>query len=232
MITGRLPGHHGILHNAWYDRRTGEEIITNSSATWPTAMQHCFDGVDSIHHALHRAEPDAFSASVNEPCDLGADYSTFEFLRQGVIPDVPKTPEGLPHTTERFGRPNKDYSWASVVDHLGVEQAVGVWSGKYRDQTYPLPRFMFCNFTLTDAAMHSGGPHSEIAAAAVRDCDGRLGEILAAVERAGVFDDTAFALMADHGMEENDPAVTGNWDTALTDAGLTFRDEGYGFLYF
>jgi arylsulfatase A-like enzyme len=130
VITGRLPGHHGILHNAWFDRRTGEEIITNSQATWPTSMQHCFDGIDSVHHALHRAESNAFSASVNEPCDIGADYSTFEFLRRGVVPDVPTTPEGLPHTTERFGRPNKDFSWASVVDHLGVEQATAIWAGR------------------------------------------------------------------------------------------------------
>jgi predicted AlkP superfamily pyrophosphatase or phosphodiesterase len=90
---------------------------------------------------------------------------------------------------------------------------------------------MFCNFTLTDSAMHEGGPHSEIAAAAVRDSDGRLGDILAAIERAGVFDDTAFVLLADHGMEETDPAVNGDWDVVLRDAGLTFRDEGYGFLY-
>jgi phosphonoacetate hydrolase len=231
VITGRLPGHHGILHNAWFDRRTGEEIITNSSATWPTSMQHCFEGVDSVHLALHRSEPDAFSASVNEPCDIGADYSTFELLRQGEVPDVPATPEGLPHTTQRFGR-NKDYSWSSVVDHLGVEQATAIWSGSYRGQSFPKPRFMFCNFTLTDSAMHAGGPHSEIAAAAVRDCDGRIGEIFDAIEQAGAFDDTAFVLLADHGMQENDPAVTGNWDDALTDAGLTFRDEGYGFLYF
>jgi phosphonoacetate hydrolase len=39
ILTGRLPGHHGILNNAWYERRTGRQIITNSSATWPTAME-------------------------------------------------------------------------------------------------------------------------------------------------------------------------------------------------
>jgi phosphonoacetate hydrolase len=90
---------------------------------------------------------------------------------------------------------------------------------------------MFCNFTLTDSAMHEGGPYSEVAAASVRDSDGRLGEILSAIEKAGVFDDTAFVLMADHGMEETDEAVRGDWDVALRDDGLVFRDEGYGFLY-
>ena len=33
IATGRLPGHHGILNNAWYDRRSGEQVITNSELT-------------------------------------------------------------------------------------------------------------------------------------------------------------------------------------------------------
>ena len=49
ILTGRYPGHHGILHNAWYGRATGQQVITNSQATWPWSMQHCFDGVESVH---------------------------------------------------------------------------------------------------------------------------------------------------------------------------------------
>jgi hypothetical protein len=232
IITGRSPGHHGILHNAWYDRRRREQVITNSQPTWPWAMRHLFDGVDSLHHAIHRTWPDAFTASVNEPCDIGADYSTFDFFRRGDVPPIPETPDGMPHTTERFVRPSKDYSWSSVVDHMAIEQAVGILDGVYRDTAYPQPRFLWVNLTLTDSAMHEGGPHSEIAAAGVRDSDARIGEVLAAVERSGRFDETAFVIVADHGMEESDPSVRGDWDVALRDAGLRFRDEGYGFLYF
>ena len=232
VLTGRLPGHHGILNNAWYDRKAGRQIITNSQATWPHAMQSVTPGVESIHDVVHRTWPEAFTASVNEPADIGADYSTFDFFRRGEVPPIPESPEGIPHATERFVRPSKDYTWSTIVDHMGVEQATGIWSGHYRDVDYPPPKFMWCNFTLTDSAFHEGGPHSEIAAAAVRDCDARLGEILTAVERAGLFDDTAFVLVADHGMEENDPAVGGDWDVHLREAGLTFRDEGYSFLYF
>ena len=65
----------------------------------------------------------------------------------------------------------------------------------------------------------------------VHDTDARIGEILGAVERAGVFDDTAFVLVADHGMQQTDPTVTGDWDVALRTAGIPFRDEGYSFLY-
>lgn len=231
ILTGRHPGHHGILHNAWYDRRTGRQIVTNSSSTWPTAMRHVLAGTESIHHVVHRSFTDAFSASVNEPADLGADYSTFDFFRRGEVPPIPRSAEGLPHTSERFVRPSKDYAWSSIVDHMGIDQACGIISGHYRDDSYPLPRFLWVNFTLTDAAMHEGGPHSEIAAASVRDSDARLGDLLGALERRGVLDDCAFVLVADHGMEETNPEVRGDWDEALRDAGLQFRDEGYGFLY-
>jgi len=232
ILTGRHPGHHGVLHNAWFDRRTGEQVIANSSSTWPTSMRSLFPDVESLHTAVHRTWADAFTASVNEPCDTGADYSTFDFLRRGEVPPIPQSAEGLPHTTERFVRPSKDYQWSTIIDHMGVEQACGIWSGHYRDVTYPAPRFMWVNFTLTDAAMHEGGPYSEMAASAVRDCDQRIGEVLTAVERGGVFDETAFLLVADHGMEENDPEIGGDWDADLRAAGLEFRDEGYGFLYF
>jgi predicted AlkP superfamily pyrophosphatase or phosphodiesterase len=232
IITGAHPGHHGILNNAWFDRAVGEQVITNSSATWPWSMQHMFTGVETIHNAVHRTWPDAFTASVNEPCDTGADYSTFDFFRRGEVPPIPKDAFSLPHTTERFVRPSKDYSWSSIVDHMGVDQALGIVAGNYREVSYPTPRFMWCNFTLTDAAMHEGGPYSEMAAASVRDSDGRIGEILSALERAGVFDECAFALVADHGMEQNDPACRGDWDVALRAAGIEARDEAYGFLYF
>ena len=136
---------------------------------------------------------------------MGADYSTFDFFRRGEVPPIPESPEGLPHTTERFVRPSKDYSWSSVVDHMGTEQAVGIWSGHYRDQSYPLPRFMWCNFTLTDSAFHEGGPYSEIAEASVRDSDAAWATCSPRSSGAGVFDDTAFVLVADHGMQETDP---------------------------
>jgi predicted AlkP superfamily pyrophosphatase or phosphodiesterase len=55
--------------------------------------------------------------------------------------------------------------------------------------------------------------------------------VLAAVERAGAFDDTAFVLVADHGMQQTDPSVQGDWDVELRAAGIDFRDEGYSFLY-
>ncbi len=231
ILTGTHPGHHGILHNAWIDRLTGNQVVTNSPSTWATAMTWLNGSVETVHHAVHRSKPGSASISINEPCDSGADYSIFDLIRRGEQIDRPPPAETLPDATERFVRPSKDYRWSSLVDHTAVEQFCGIWGGRYRGHTWPTPTFTWVNFTLTDAAFHEGGPYSEIAAASVRDTDARIGRILEAVERSGAWEETAFVLVADHGMELADPGVTGDWDEALVRSGIDVRDEGYGFLY-
>jgi phosphonoacetate hydrolase len=231
ILTGSHPGHHGVLHNAWIDRTSGAQVITNSPATWATSMQWLSPTVETVHQALHRALPGAVSISINEPCDSGADYSIFEQMRAGLPVVRPPHPDDLPDATQRFVRPSKDYRWSSLVDHTAVDQFQGIWGGEHAGRTWPRPTFTWVNFTLTDAAFHEGGPYSEIAAAAVHDTDARIGHILDAVERSASWDDTAFVLLADHGMELADPSVSGDWDAALEAAGVEARDEGYGFLY-
>ena len=234
ILTGAHPGHHGVLHNAWFDRVAGEQVVTNSPATWPWAMRTLSPGVETLHVALHRAFPGCRTVSVNEPCDTGADASTFEVLRTGGDLVVPPKAEDLPFATERFVRPEKSYEVSSRIDHTGMVQALDVWDGARDGRSpdgAPLPLFTFVNFTLTDAAFHAGGPYSEIARASVHDSDARLGRILDAVERSGAFDRTAFFLVADHGMEDSNPEVTGDWAPALAESGVPCRDEAYGFVY-
>lgn len=231
ILTGCYPGHHGILNNAWWDRASGQQIITNSPAHWMTSMQYLSPEVESLYAAVKRHFPGSLAVSVNEPCDYQADYSIFELVRRGEsIPSAPR-PEDLPDSTERFVRPEKDYRVASRIDHTAVEQFCGLWSGHYRGTEWPRPKFSWVNFTLTDAAFHAGGPYSDIAAASIHDTDARLGRILDAVEASGAWDDTAFFLTADHGMEESNPECTGNWADALNDSGVRYRDEGYSFIY-
>ena len=228
VITGTHPGHHGILNNAWWDRDRRAQIITNSPTTWVTSMETLTPGIESLHDAVHRAFPGSFTASVNEFCDVGADYSTFGVMRAGGSIDRPPPIEELPHTTEMFVRPVKEYRWYSKIDHTSVTQFLEVWEGRHGNGR---PRFTWVNFSLTDAAFHEGGPYSEIAAASVHDTDARLGQILDAVDQAGVFERTAFFIVADHGMEETNPEVQGNWSVALDDTGVPYRDEAYGFVY-
>ncbi len=231
VLTGCHPGHHGVLNNAWYDRQRGEQVITNSPATWPWSMASLSPEVETLHQAVHRTWPDAFTLAANEPCDTGADFGTFHILRDGRMPERPPRAEDLPFATERFVRPEKTYQLSSRIDHTGLEIALGVWGDGYQGVSYPLPRFTWVNFSLTDAAFHRGGPWSDIARASIHDTDARLGQVMAAIERRGVFDRTAFFLVADHGMEESNPEVTGDWGPALDATGIPYRDEAYMWIY-
>src|SRR5260370_5516275 len=130
ILAGRMPGHHGVLHNAWLDRRTGEQVITNSSATWPWCMQHLFPGVESIHTVLRRARPDVFTASVDEPCDVGASWSTFDAFRRGEVP-TPTAKDGLPNTPVPVVRPNTDYRRSTITDHPPAVEATRTLGGPF-----------------------------------------------------------------------------------------------------
>jgi phosphonoacetate hydrolase len=168
-------------------------------------------------------------ASVNEPCDRGASYSTFDFLRSGEVRDVAKAipaPADVPGANKAFADVKREYGWASSADFIAVQQAVQLWS---RAQGNPVPRFTWINLILPDAANHAGGPHSEIGHAGLRDTDARLGQILDAMDWGS--GETAFVLLADHGMEQTDPDCKGDFDAALEAAGIRFRDEAYGFIY-
>lgn len=227
-LTGVGPGRHGIVHNAYYDRLTGEQVVANSSATWHRASEWLRAGVTTVFQRLPEG---ARSACVNEPIDAGATYSTFALVREtgragtGTLSDWLPAPDADPHATQEHVAASPDYAWATQVDAIGLTQVLDLWR-----EGEP-PRLTWWNTTLTDSGHHAGGPRSEIARASLRDADRRLGVWLDLVEERGLLDDVVLLLTADHGMEGGDPTCTGDWDDALTAAGIPFRDEAYGFLY-
>ena len=226
-LTGVGPGRHGIVNNAFFDRAIGEQVIANSSATWHQAMDLLRPGVRTIFERLPEG---VTSACVNDPVDRGAGYSTFSLLRAsgsagGSLSSLLPRAADDPYATHAFVTDIADYAWGTQVDASGLEQVLGLWR-----EGAP-PGFMWWNTTLTDGAHHAGGPGSTVAAASLRDADRRLGVWLDLVESRGLLDDTVVLLTADHGMQSADPACTGDWDAALTAAGIPFRDEAYGFIY-
>jgi phosphonoacetate hydrolase len=228
-LTGAHPGRHGVLHNFYYDRATSREIITNSPDTWQFAREEISPDVETLFEAVARSGG-GFTAAVDEPVDRGAGYATFDLVRaagsSGAMSAALPDPASVPGATQTFVDRKREYGWATSADHLAVMQAQQVWAGQNGN---PTPRFMWINLILPDAANHAGGPYSDIGHAGLRDTDRRMGEILDAMDWGG--GRTAFLLVADHGMEESDPDCKGDFDDALTAAGIPFRDEGYGFVY-
>ena len=234
LLTGCHPGHHGVLHNAWYDRGLGCQVVTESPATWQEAMRWLAPGVETVHEALHRSHPGTCTISVNEPADRGADYSTFDLFRSGRKDELAAQPGLVPtHSAEsqRFAEASDSYHWGTIVDASAVAQAAAILRGNFAGTDYAAPSFMWVNTSLTDAASHEAGPHSEMARSAVREGDARIAEVLAVAEESVGLERTAVIVVADHGMELNDPDDTSGWGDALRKTGIVFRDEASGFLY-
>jgi hypothetical protein len=226
-ITGVHPGHHGVLHNAYYDRSTGRQIITNAPQTWHLARDEISPSAETIFEAVARSGR-GFAAAVDEPADRGAGYSTFDFLRRGEVKGIEGAlpdPTSVPGATQEYVNLKREFAWSSSADTIAVMQAKQLWAGEHG----PRPVFMWINLILPDAANHAGGPYSDIGHAGLKDTDGRMGDILDSLDWGS--GTTAFALLADHGMEESDPTCKGDFDQALTAAGIPFRDEAYGFIY-
>ena len=227
-LTGVGPGRHGIVNNAFYDRKIGEQVVPNSSANWHRSMQWLRPGVRTLWERLPQGTR---SACVNEPCDRGAGYSTFALLRDSGADGAAAMASALPDATQdpqanqEFVATSADYAWGTQVDSLGLRQVLELWRA---DEP---PQVMWWNTTLTDGGHHAGGPGSPIARASVVDADRRLGVWLDLLEERGLLEQTAILLTADHGSQGGDPDCTGDWDEALRVAGVPFRDEAYGFLY-
>ena len=229
-LTGVGPGVHGIVNNAYFDRSTAAQRLTNDARTWHRWAEWLVPGVRTVFERV-----DGPTACVNEPADAGAAYSTFELVRSAGHSDGAKTmmddflpdPKQDPLATQEFVENNKDYAWSSSVDAIGVQQVLDMWPSASDG-----PRLMWCNTLLTDTGHHEGGPHSPIAHASMRDADARLGVLLDHFERIGALDRMTILLTSDHGSEGADPKCVGDWDEPLLEAGVQFRDEAYGFLYF
>jgi predicted AlkP superfamily pyrophosphatase or phosphodiesterase len=227
-LTGVGPGRHGIVNNAYFDRSTGQQVVPNSSAMWHNAMDLLRPGVRTV---FQRLPPGVRSACINEPVDTGADYSTFALVREsgrnggGSLSDLLPPADGDPHATHAQVAADADYAWATQVDAIGLEQVLGLWR-----EGEP-PALTWWNTTLTDSGHHAGGPGSAIATASLVDADRRLGVWLDLLDERGLTGAVTVLLTADHGMQRADPGCTGDWDEALTAAGVPFRDEAYGFIY-
>lgn len=225
--TGAHPGHSGVLHNMWFDRTRNATPDLLAMDQVFDAMVHLDPTIETIHQAIHRTRPDAFTAAMFEFCDTGADFSTFAQFRGGTPPPLPAARELAEADQEMIER-SGTYSFMTSVDELATQQAIDVLARVDGNQ---LPALTWVSFSLPDESGHEAGPHSDMERSAIIDTDRRVRRIIDEVERAGAIDATAFLVFADHGMEENDPENVESWADALAGSGVPHRDVAGGFVY-
>ncbi len=253
MLTGVGPGRHGVVGNVYYDRDTDQRVVPNDAATWHRVFELYRPGVTTLFEAVTTARPDARTASINEMTERGSWASTFGLVRaalangdaadpgeaesaqsrdflttiRSLLPD-PKQSELVTH--QRCFE-DDDFDLYSAIDLLGLNTIVGLFSNPAPEW----PAVTWWSQYATDAAHHAGGPRSAIALDGLRDCDRRLVVLLDHLESQGILDETLILLTADHGFESANESIRGSWQpalhTALDPLGVSWRDEGPGFLY-
>ncbi len=235
ILTGVGPGRHGVMGNVYFDRATGEQVVPNDQATWHRSSEWLRPGARTIFEMVadHVPAGTLRTASVDEAIDRGADYSTMALIRASGESGADALDSALPDpTTSPFLR-NPDYledsyfRWGVRVDDLGLQQMVDLFA-----DPSGAPLLTWWANVITDCGHHGGGPRSDMARDSLRQADARLGTFLDHLEQLGLLDDTTILLTADHGFEGSDPSVTGSWRAALDATGVSYRDEGPGFVYF
>jgi hypothetical protein len=126
--------------------------------------------------------------------------------------------------TQQHVSASTDYAWATQVDASGLEQVLGLW----RQDVPPAspggtPRSPTRATTPAGPARRSPG-----VAAGRRHPARRLARPRRGARAARRHGRAAHRRPRHAG---GGPACTGDWDAALEAAGISFRDEAYGFLY-
>ena len=171
LITGLVPGHHGILSNRFFDRdrlffadytviKTYRDTERNFSA--PT---------------IYEMLPDKYSVTIQSPIRRGAYRQIDNWASSGIRWYFHQIIEIDALTAERFYL-------------IGQEARIaGRW-----------PELIFAYFPAADEMGHRYGPESAKYRAAMKNLDEQIGRICRTLEVNGLLDTTLLAFISDHGM--------------------------------
>jgi len=190
LVTGVDPAKHGVLFNGVLERPgLGVPVKVDPRKDKLDLVQ-----VPTLFDVLHQAGKT--SAGINWPCTRNAKTLAIDF---------PDSPEMLDYTTpeliaelkasgavsadefEKFGSlsaPARDRIWTQAACHV------------IRTQKPSLLMFHLLN---VDGTHHKYGPKSAPGYSAVAFADSCVGELLRAIEEAGIAESTAVIVASDHG---------------------------------
>ncbi|MBN1490659.1 MAG: alkaline phosphatase family protein, partial [Phycisphaerae bacterium] len=170
LLTGRVPGHHDILGNKWFDRTTFVYRDYNLAATYQQ-VEGDYDA-PTIYEILD----DRFTVSIQCANRRGVTRTIDLWTESGVC--------------FFFGW----HHWADGMVARSMEQVVGLARREGR-----WPDFIHLYFPGLDADGHQFGCESEEYRGALKNIDKQIGKVCDALEAAGVLDRTYLALVSDHG---------------------------------
>lgn len=216
MMTGCYPNRHGVISN---------EELTIGAPTQPWCWFNRAEKVKDLFHAAKEAG--LTTAGVFWPvtgCHPAVDYLIDEYWPQFEGDDLVecfRRAGSSEEVIERVIRPNIQDGRMQVhpiADEMGARFAVSMIKEFQPD----LLMFHPANI---DGMRHHYGLFNEHVNQALRDTDRWLGEIVQATKDAGVYEDTNFVLMSDHGQMNINRIM--NLNVVLADNGFIKTDR-YG----
>ena len=170
VMTGRFPGHHGILGNQWFERST---LQIQDYLTVPTYL---LAGDDFDAPTIHEILDEQFTVNIQCPARRGMDRTADNWLLTGA--------DWLVGTyTITDSRVGSDVAWIAQASN-----EAGKW-----------PVFSMFYFPGVDQLGHEHGSDSRPFVRAVINADAQIGRAIDAIEHARPAERTYFVLVADHG---------------------------------
>lgn len=191
LITGVRPATHGIIQNRIFEAPTAP---MTGEWYWFSEALKC----ETLWSMAKKAG--LVTANVGWPVTAGADidYSMAE------IKDPSENPSG-----DRSRKRTLQYSTPGLIEKALAAGAGGDNSIDGRRAaiseyiiTNHKPNLMLIHFIELDGAHHKNGPRGAAALPVAERMDAYIGRVIEAVRKAGIFDQTTFLLVSDHGFAE------------------------------
>lgn len=192
MLTGALPARHGVFFNAPF-----EPLGSSGKWNWQANLIQA----PTLWDALHKA---GFStAAVQWPVSVGGpiDYCIPEIWDPAHPED--RITESRKYATKGLVEEIEDSATGHLngrnmnEEYLSLDENAGRMAA-YIIQRYK-PGFLALHFACVDGEQHAEGREGPKVRLAVASVDRAIGDVLEAVERAGLKDSTAILVVGDHG---------------------------------
>lgn len=170
LLTGVHPGHHGIVGNQWFDRRTLRFQDYSSAATYRAVNE------DFRAATLFEILADDFTVSIQSHTRRGAVYTFDRMVESGIDWFFGRYRE----VDERVGK--------RFVDLIPLAEGVRRW-----------PRVVLTYFPGIDQTGHVHGSASPAYEEAIRNLDRQIGRIAGVLDALKLSDRIYLVLVTDHG---------------------------------
>lgn len=214
LVTGVQPGKHGVIGNNYFDRETLSDV---NFIPDPVFDKDEIVKVPTIYDVAHQAG--LKTAGIIWPASRNA--KTLDL----TVPDV-----GTQELFEKYGTPSllaECRERGIPVDKQGEWVKAGTIGYAFRDRLYTQmavhlikqhqPNLLLLHLVSLDSLQHATGKETPEAYWAMENLDRYVGDVVKAVEDAGLKDKTTFVIVSDHGFITYDKLIQPN---------VLFKKEG------